>query len=123
MAVVFVDLFPTSMQIQGSSGSAGCLGSSPANGSRRRRHGIIRRVEADELRRWAEQRALGAKRELSELSNAASPPEEAFETGLRMIALAARLHGWPLPKDEREVQEELEIFHRWARLRRRLTNV
>jgi hypothetical protein len=79
-------------------------------------------VEADELRRWAEQRALGAKRELSELRNAAPPPEEAFETGLRMIALAGRLHGWPLPEDEREVQEELEVFHRWARLRRRLTN-
>jgi hypothetical protein len=80
-------------------------------------------VRAEELRRWAAQRELGAQREISELRNAAPPPEEAFESGLRMIALAARLHGWPLPQEEREVQEELEIFFRWARLRRRFTRV
>jgi hypothetical protein len=37
-----------------------------------------------------------------------------------MIALASRLHGWPLPELERDRRQDLEAYARWARLRKAL---
>ena len=47
-------------------------------------------------------------------------PEVALRRGLAMIALASRLHGWPLPESERDRQQDQEAYARWSRLRRRL---
>jgi hypothetical protein len=77
-------------------------------------------VRAADIRRWVEQRRLAARREEDEERGNPPPPEEAFARGLRMIALAAQLHGWPLPEDDSTRQQDLEAYARWARLRVRL---
>jgi hypothetical protein len=63
-------------------------------------------------------RRAAARRERYELR--APDPEVAFRRGLAMIALASRLHGWPLPASERDRRQDLEAYDRWSRLRRRL---
>lgn len=75
----------------------------------------------EEIRRWVAARRAAERRERAE--RRAVDPEEAFRRGLAMVALAGRLHGWPLPHSERDHREDLEAYERWARLRRRLVVV
>ncbi len=63
-------------------------------------------------------RRAAARRERDELQ--APDPEVALRRGLAMIALASRLHGWPLPESERDRRQDREAYDRWATLRRRL---
>lgn len=63
-------------------------------------------------RRAAERREREEQRQID--------PETAFRRGLAMIALASRLHGWPLPESERDRRQDQEAYARWSRLRRRL---
>jgi hypothetical protein len=76
-------------------------------------------VRPADIRLWVEQRRLAARREEDEERGKPPSPEEAFARGLGMIALAAQLHGWPLPDDSSR-QQDLEAYDRWARLRTRL---
>ena len=47
-------------------------------------------------------------------------PQTALHRGLAMIALASRLHGWPLPESDRDRRQDREAYARWVKLRRRL---
>jgi hypothetical protein len=76
-------------------------------------------VTPADIRRWVEQRRGAQRREEEELAGKVPPPEQAFARGLRLIALAGRLHGWPLPEDEASRQQDREGYARWARLRAR----
>jgi hypothetical protein len=78
-------------------------------------------VKPADIRRWVEQRRLAERREQQESAGKVPPPAEAFARGLRMIALAGELHGWPLPEDESSRLEDHQAYARWARLRARLT--
>jgi hypothetical protein len=73
-----------------------------------------------EIRAWVTGRRVAAARERAEQQ--LLDPETAWRRGLAMIALAARLHGWPLPERERDVAQDLEAYRRWARLRRRMVS-
>ena len=77
-------------------------------------------MDREDIRRWVRQRELAAQREQDELRAGNPAPGEVFERGLRMIALAGRLHGWPLPEDPLDVEQDREAYLRWARLRRAL---
>jgi hypothetical protein len=75
-------------------------------------------VSPEEIRRWIAGRRVAERREREE--QRPIDPQTAFRRGLAMIALASRLHGWPLPESERDRQQDQEAYARWSRLRRRL---
>jgi len=79
----------------------------------------LRAVKPADIRRWVEQRRLASRREEEESAGAVPPPEDAFARGLRMIALAGSLHGWPLPEDEASREADRQARARWSRLRAR----
>jgi hypothetical protein len=75
-------------------------------------------VSPEEIRHWIAGRRAAERRERAE--ERAIDPEIAFRRGLAMIALASRLHGWPLPENEEDRKQDLEAYARWSRLRHRL---
>lgn len=86
---------------------------------RRGIYGVLRwSVSPEEIRRWMAGRRAAEHRERQE--HRAVDPQVAFRRGLAMIALASRLHGWPLPESEADRRQDREAYARWARLRRRL---
>jgi hypothetical protein len=72
----------------------------------------------DELRRWVHSRRAAEERELSEARTTVRPPDAALRAALSLIALARARHGWPLPADPRDEEEDMLAYDRWARLRR-----
>jgi hypothetical protein len=75
-------------------------------------------VSPQDIRRWIAGRRAAERREHTE--QRVLDPQIAFRRGLAMIALASRLHGWPLPESERDRRQDQEAYARWARLRRRM---
>jgi hypothetical protein len=74
-----------------------------------------------ELRRWVLSRRAAAEEE-RRLAQAEQPSaDEAFDRALDLIALAADLHGWPLPEDATSLAQDHAAYERWSKLRRRLT--
>jgi hypothetical protein len=69
---------------------------------------------AEELRRWIDSRRAGEARELAEKPDPSQRPDE---IALALIALAARLHGWPLPEDTARRRDVTDARGQWARLR------
>ena len=67
-------------------------------------------MSPEAIRSWMAGRRLAARRELAERQ--AIDPQTAFRRGLAMIALASRLHGWPLPESERDRQQDREAYAR-----------
>ncbi|MGD2116004.1 MAG: hypothetical protein PVG07_13180 [Acidobacteriota bacterium] len=65
-----------------------------------------------------DQRAAG-ERERQEARTVASPPDS-IRAGLDLIALTARLHGWPIPEDPVRRREDDLARERWSRLRKAL---
>jgi hypothetical protein len=82
----------------------------------RRRY--TRRVRAEDLRAWVQARRAAEARERMEASRAA-PSDDPVQAGLGLIALAGRLHGWPVPEDPVTAREDVEVYATWATLRRR----
>jgi hypothetical protein len=72
----------------------------------------------DELRRWVRSRRAAEERELSEARATVRPPGEALRAALSLVALARARHGWPLPADPHDEEEDMLAYDRWARLRR-----
>jgi hypothetical protein len=77
-------------------------------------------VNRRDIRQWVEQRRLAAERERTEELGNPPSPQVALARGLRMIRLAAELHGWPLPEDDLAARQDREAYARWARLRSRM---
>jgi hypothetical protein len=68
------------------------------------------------VKRWVAGRQAAAAREREEARSSASP-RSAMAVALAAIALAGRLHGWPLPEDEATRRDDLRAYQAWARLR------
>lgn len=75
-------------------------------------------MKAEDVRRWLGGRRAAAERERREAATAPLPGEAGIARALALIALAGRLHGWPLPEDERSRREDRQAYDAWARLRR-----
>jgi hypothetical protein len=76
-------------------------------------------MSAAELRRWALTRRAAAREEALLACAERPTPEDAMERALELIALAADLHGWPLPEDATSQHEDRIAYKRWAKLRQR----
>ncbi len=77
-----------------------------------------RMASRDDLRRWVRSQRAAEERELSEARAAVRPPAAALRAALSLIALARARHGWPLPADPHDEEEDMIAYDRWARLRR-----
>ena len=62
-------------------------------------------------------RQAAEAREREEARERGSSPGSAMAVALALIALAGRLHGWPLPEDEATRRDDLRAYQAWARLR------
>ena len=74
-------------------------------------------MQPSDLIAWVESRRAAEERERSELREAGPDPSAAIESALALAALAARLHGWPVPKSEVDLREEEQVRQRWAKVR------
>ena len=74
-------------------------------------------MQPSDLIAWVESRRAAEERERSELREAGPDPSAAIESALALAALAARLHGWPIPKSEVDLREEELVRQRWAKVR------
>lgn len=70
----------------------------------------------EDLRRWAENHRAAVERERVEIRGGAYV-EDPIKAGLGLIALAARLHGWPIPRAAVGQREDEAKWEAWARLR------
>lgn len=70
----------------------------------------------EDLRRWAENHRAAVEREREEIQGG-SYVEDPIKAGLELIALAVRLHGWPIPRDAVVQREDEAKWKAWARLR------
>lgn len=75
-------------------------------------------MNPDEIRCWVANRRAAALREAKETRRAPPGEDECVRRALSLIALAGRLHGWPLPEDPVSLREDRLGYERWARLRR-----
>ena len=75
---------------------------------------------ASEIRRWVASHQAAEARERAEMRAAGPAPAEAIAGALALIALAGRLHGWPLPEDAVSRREDALAYGCWTRLRARL---
>jgi hypothetical protein len=78
--------------------------------------GIMR---TEDLRAWVHAKRAAEAREREESRTTVVDATDSIRTGLALIALAARLHGWPLPEDSVTKREDAEVRERWSVLRRR----
>jgi hypothetical protein len=74
-------------------------------------------VRAEDVRRWVAARRAAEAREREEARERGPSAPAAIASALALIALAGRLHGWPLPEDEVSRREEARARGAWARLR------
>lgn len=73
----------------------------------------------EELKRWVENQRAAAERERQQALGG-SFVRDPVRAGLDLIALAARLHGWPIPEDPVRQREDELARERWSRLRKAL---
>jgi len=74
-------------------------------------------MRPDDLRRWIDGRVAAEQRERAEARVAGPAPVSAISQALGLIALAGRLHGWPLPVDAVSRREAEAVHAQWIRLR------
>lgn len=74
-------------------------------------------MDAVSLRRWISGRRAAEQRELDERRMEHRSVGESFEQAMRLVALASRLHGWPLPDDPVSARQDAIGYQRWDRLR------
>ena len=70
----------------------------------------------EDLRRWAENHRAAVEREREEIRGGAYV-DDPIKAGLGLIALAVRLHGWPVPVDPVRQREDEAAREAWDRLR------
>lgn len=76
-------------------------------------------MRPEDLRRWVAQKRDAERYERAEARDHAIVPDP-IAAALDLIRLAGRLQGWPVGDDPVSVREDLEMYDRWARLRRRM---
>lgn len=74
-------------------------------------------VSPEDLRRWVEDKRAAEERERAEVRGG-SFARDPVRAALDLIAIAGRLHGWPIPPDLVRQREDEVARERWARLRR-----
>jgi hypothetical protein len=74
-------------------------------------------MRREDVRRWIAGYRAGQERERLEVLAAAPEPKAAIEGALALVALAGRLHGWPLPEDDVDRGEDDAARATWNRLR------
>lgn len=72
-----------------------------------------------DLRRWIEDQRAAQEREREQARGGAFA-RDPVRAALDLIAVAGRLHGWPIPPDAVRRREDEIARERWARLRRAL---
>ncbi len=70
-----------------------------------------------DLRRWVQGHRAAQQREREEAIATGPQPEVAIASALALVALAGRLHGWPIPEDEVDRREDAATRVAWDRLR------
>lgn len=73
----------------------------------------------ENLRRWVEDKRAAEVRE-REAARGGSFARDPVRAALDLIAIAGRLHGWPIPPDAVRRREDEIARERWSRLRRAL---
>lgn len=71
----------------------------------------------EDLRRWVEDKRAAEVRERQE-ARGGSFTRDPVRAALDLIAIAGRLHGWPIPPDPVRQREDELARERWNRLRR-----
>lgn len=69
------------------------------------------------LRAWLDARHAAEMREREEIRTAPLSAQASYRSALRLIAFSSEIHGWPLPEDERSLDEDRAGYDRWSRLR------
>jgi hypothetical protein len=77
-------------------------------------------VTPADLRRWIDNHRVAARVEASHMADAWGRPEDAIRDALGLIAVYGELHGWPPARDPVGEEEDLLMWDRLARLRRRV---
>lgn len=76
-------------------------------------------MRPEDLRRWVAQKR-DAERVERELARDRDVVPDPIAAALDLIRLGGRLQGWPVEEDAISRREDLEMYDRWARLRRRM---
>ncbi len=76
-------------------------------------------MRPEDLRRWVAQKR-DAERVERDLARGRDVVPDPIAAALDLIRLGGRLHGWPVEEDPVSRREDLEMYDRWARLRRRM---
>jgi hypothetical protein len=74
-------------------------------------------MQREDLRRWVDGHRAAQRRERDEAIAAGPQPGAAIGSALALVALAGRLHGWPIAEDQVERREDAAARAAWDRLR------
>lgn len=77
------------------------------------------RSDPESLRRWVEDRRAAAERE-RQAAREDGFARDPVRAALDLIAVAGRMHGWPIPEDAVRRREDELARDRWDRLRQAL---
>ena len=69
------------------------------------------------IRRWVAGQRAAEEQQRAALRDRGPSPRTAITQALVLVALAGRLHGWPLPETPADREEDLRAYRQWARLR------
>jgi hypothetical protein len=75
---------------------------------------------AEDVRRWAENRRIANALEVRDLRTTWNSPDRAFWAARALLGLFASINGWPPPQDLRREREADAVRDRFLTLRRRL---
>jgi hypothetical protein len=74
----------------------------------------------EDVRRWVENRRIANAVEVRELRTTWNSPKRSLAAANQMLALYARVNGWPPPDDAIRWRNNLAVWDRFARLRARM---
>lgn len=76
-------------------------------------------MDPQDIRRWVENHRAAQERERQEVRERGTVVADPIAASLSLIALAGRLHGWPVPVSEVDEREDELARQRWDKLRAR----
>lgn len=79
-------------------------------------------MQREDLRRWVAGHRAAQQREREEAFATGPQPKAAIASALALVALAGRLHGWPIPEDDVDRREDAAARAAWDHLRAALLN-
>jgi hypothetical protein len=74
-------------------------------------------MRREDLRRWVDNHRVAQRREREGTILAGPEPPVAIASALALVALAGRLHGWPMSEDAVDRQDDAAARVAWNRLR------